>query len=232
MRRGRIATEWSDGQVATTDHLPEPGFLPRGDGAVRGGTTHDRSTPMAASASRCTFSRASRWHSCLLYELGDGERAFRGRPAVHSRQAEQSEVGRGSRTGSKRSSRSAPATTSSSASFGRRSRTWRRCACRSRARDHLRFVPAAGVPWFVALFGRDSLIASLQTALVYPELRARRRSTCSAAPGDRARRLPRRRAGQDHARAAPRRACALQADPAHALLRHRGRDAALPDRAA
>ena len=25
------------------------------------------------------------------------------------------------------------------------------------------------MPWFVALFGRDSLIASLQSALVYPE---------------------------------------------------------------
>jgi hypothetical protein len=32
----------------------------------------------------------------------------------------------------------------------------------------LQFVPAAGVPWFVALFGRDSLIVSLQNALVYP----------------------------------------------------------------
>ena len=30
------------------------------------------------------------------------------------------------------------------------------------------WVPAAGVPWFVALFGRDSLIASLQTMLVEP----------------------------------------------------------------
>jgi glycogen debranching enzyme len=30
-------------------------------------------------------------------------------------------------------------------------------------------VPAAGLPWFLALFGRDSLIASLQTVLVYPE---------------------------------------------------------------
>jgi glycogen debranching enzyme len=29
-------------------------------------------------------------------------------------------------------------------------------------------VPAAGVPWFVALFGRDGLIVSLQTAIVYP----------------------------------------------------------------
>ena len=30
-------------------------------------------------------------------------------------------------------------------------------------------VPAAGLPWFVALFGRDSLIVSLQSALVYPD---------------------------------------------------------------
>jgi glycogen debranching enzyme len=34
------------------------------------------------------------------------------------------------------------------------------------------FVPAAGLPWFVALFGRDSLIVSLQTMIVYPEFAA------------------------------------------------------------
>jgi glycogen debranching enzyme len=32
----------------------------------------------------------------------------------------------------------------------------------------LEFLPAGGVPWFVALFGRDCLIASLQNAVVYP----------------------------------------------------------------
>ncbi|MGF6786876.1 amylo-alpha-1,6-glucosidase [Paraburkholderia sp. 35.1] len=32
-----------------------------------------------------------------------------------------------------------------------------------------RLVPAAGLPWFVALFGRDSLITSLQTLLVYSD---------------------------------------------------------------
>jgi glycogen debranching enzyme len=31
------------------------------------------------------------------------------------------------------------------------------------------FVPAAGVPWFVAVFGRDSLIVSLQNLMVYPD---------------------------------------------------------------
>jgi glycogen debranching enzyme len=35
--------------------------------------------------------------------------------------------------------------------------------------DHMVFMPAAGLPWFVAPFGRDSLLASLQNILIYPE---------------------------------------------------------------
>jgi glycogen debranching enzyme len=35
--------------------------------------------------------------------------------------------------------------------------------------DHVVFLPAAGLPWFVAPFGRDSLIVSLQNILIYPE---------------------------------------------------------------
>lgn len=31
------------------------------------------------------------------------------------------------------------------------------------------FIPAAGVPWFVTVFGRDSLIVSLQNLTVYPD---------------------------------------------------------------
>jgi glycogen debranching enzyme len=31
------------------------------------------------------------------------------------------------------------------------------------------FIPAAGVPWFVAVFGRDSLIVSLQNLVVHPD---------------------------------------------------------------
>lgn len=33
----------------------------------------------------------------------------------------------------------------------------------------MHFVPAAGTPWFAALFGRDSLIASLQSLLLFPD---------------------------------------------------------------
>src|ERR1700747_2573135 len=35
--------------------------------------------------------------------------------------------------------------------------------------DHMVFLPAAGLPWFVAPFGRDSLIVSLQNTLIYPD---------------------------------------------------------------
>lgn len=35
--------------------------------------------------------------------------------------------------------------------------------------EHQFWMPAAGIPWFVAVFGRDSIIASLQTMAVYHE---------------------------------------------------------------
>jgi glycogen debranching enzyme len=35
--------------------------------------------------------------------------------------------------------------------------------------NHMVFIPAAGLPWFVAPFGRDSLLVSLQNVLIYPE---------------------------------------------------------------
>jgi glycogen debranching enzyme len=35
--------------------------------------------------------------------------------------------------------------------------------------DHKVFLPAAGLPWFLAPFGRDSLIVSLQNLLIYPD---------------------------------------------------------------
>jgi glycogen debranching enzyme len=35
--------------------------------------------------------------------------------------------------------------------------------------SHTVFIPAAGLPWFVAPFGRDTLLVSLQNILVYPE---------------------------------------------------------------
>ena len=98
--------------------------------------------------------------------------------------------------------------------------------------DHMVFVPAAGLPWFVAPFGRDSLIVSLQNMLIYPDFARGALDVLGALQAKERRRLSRRRARQDPARAALRRARAFQADPAHAVLRHGRRHAALSDHAA
>ena len=60
-------------------------------------------------------------------------------------------------------------------------------------------LPAAGLPWFMTLFGRDTLITSLQTLWVGPRL-ARRAPLARRAAGHARRRLPRRGARQDPAR--------------------------------
>ena len=36
--------------------------------------------------------------------------------------------------------------------------------------DHMVFMPAAGLPWFIAPFGRDGLIVSLQNTLILPTI--------------------------------------------------------------
>ena len=65
-------------------------------------------------------------------------------------------------------------------------------------------LPAAGLPWFMAMFGRDSLITSFQALPFAPELTATTLRALAAPAGAHGRSVPRRRAGQDPARAAPR----------------------------
>ena len=68
------------------------------------------------------------------------------------------------------------------------------------------FIPAAGVPWFVTLFGRDSLIVSMQSIAGYPEFASGALRRLSQAPGHRRRPGTGHGAGQDPARDPPRRA--------------------------
>ena len=56
--------------------------------------------------------------------------------------------------------------------------TWRRCGSRTRPFERGVFIPAAGVPWFVTLFGRDSLIVSMQGISGFPEFAAGRCAGC------------------------------------------------------
>lgn len=167
VQRGHVASRWSaeDKSLRTTyrneDFCREIAIEISGNGS-----------PPAYANGRIVFAVALKpresWHACLLYELGDGK--------VRTK---------------------APSRCMADSKFlrvGQRLEEWHREALKLQtsnelvgrlfkqaiddvaslrlpieSRGRLQFVPAAGVPWFVALFGRDSLIASLQNACVYPD---------------------------------------------------------------
>jgi glycogen debranching enzyme len=164
VRRGRITTEWSEDEQRLTTEYRNRDF-------VRAITirTGKSSAPAVFANGRISFAISlapgDAWHCCLLYDLSNGERHFA---------APQDCADLATRS---------PHATSGAA--------WRQTVPRlhtsneefyrfySQALDDMSALrlnmpgtdgevlfPAAGLPWFVAPFGRDSLIASLQTIMI------------------------------------------------------------------
>src|SRR6185312_6627607 len=167
VRRGRINTTWSQRLRRLKTTYRNKGFVRTVTTTVR---KHD-SIPVYANG-RISFAielePGDSWHSCLLYAIGDGKSVD---------EAPDHCIG-----------------ASGGALAQERLSDWRAVALKLETSneefysfyhqslddmaalrlpiegaEHLQFVPAGGVPWFVALFGRDSLIVALQNAMVYPE---------------------------------------------------------------
>jgi glycogen debranching enzyme len=166
VRRGRISSAWSEAGQRLSTVYRNRDFMRAID--VR---TRD-SEPRAVYANgRISFEISldpgSAWHCCLLYDLTDGERHFRAPHdcAHHARRSAHADSGESWR-------QSVPRLRTSNEEFYR---------FYNQALDDMTALrlpmpgtdgsvlfPAAGLPWFVAPFGRDSLIASLQTILIDP----------------------------------------------------------------
>ena len=111
------------------------------------------------------------WHRCLIYDLVEGSKRFRAsKECIHSSVASDH-------------SRNMDEWQRTVLKIQTSNEEFYRCYNQGvqdlaalrlplQGTDHMVFVPAAGLPWFVALFGRDTLIASLQTMIVYPEFAA------------------------------------------------------------
>ncbi|HJU19719.1 MAG TPA: glycogen debranching N-terminal domain-containing protein [Stellaceae bacterium] len=167
VRRGRITSHWSDARAELTVDYRHRDF--RRELSVR--RRRNSSTCVFANG-RLSFdvalAPAETWHTCLEYSVFDGKRRH-SPPKECIDEAPRSEL-------------------------IKPFEQWRNAVLKIEASDgdfqslydqaiedmaalrlpvdgthHLEFVPAAGIPWFVALFGRDSLIAALQNALVYPD---------------------------------------------------------------
>jgi glycogen debranching enzyme len=171
VRRGHITTAWSDKRQALRVTYRNKDFCRE----MIVHTANGDGEPTVNANGRLSFDIALKagqvWHRCLFYDLVDGEKSIRA-----PRQC----------TGA-----------STTTVYAGRMENWRRKVLKIHSSneefyrcfsqgvqdmaalrlpledtDHMVFVPAAGLPWFVALFGRDTLIVSLQTMIVYPEFAA------------------------------------------------------------
>jgi len=167
VRRGRIATTWSQAKQQLRTSYRNGDF-------VRAVTvTPARGRPKATySNGRLSFEvgldPGEAWHCCLLYTLADDERLFR--PPNNC--ADQHQKSRHAER-LKDWLRSVLKIRCTNEEFYRLYRQALEDMAALRlpiaGTDHKVFLPAAGLPWFVAPFGRDSLIVSLQNILIYPD---------------------------------------------------------------
>ncbi len=171
VRRGCITTSWSRKRQMLRMTYRNKDFcrevivrVGKGDG-----------DPASSANGRLSFEIALKagaaWHRCLIYELADGEKRIRAPGGCTDSSAmthHAEKVSKWQRTVLK--------ITTSNEEFYRcyNQGILDMAALRLplKGTDRMVFVPAAGLPWFVALFGRDSLIVSLQTMIVYPEFAA------------------------------------------------------------
>lgn len=171
VRRGRITTSWSQKRQALHITYRNKDF--GREVIVLAGQGHGE--PVVNANGRLSFEitlgAGEAWHRCLMYDLVDGEK----RNLAPRGCADTAEI----------------------SDYAVEMEEWRSAVLKIGASneefyrfydqgvqdmaalrlplagtDHMVFVPAAGLPWFVALFGRDTLIASLQTMIVYPEFAA------------------------------------------------------------
>ena len=166
VRRGHIDTTWSQTRQQLRTSYRNGDFVR----AVMVAPSHHR--PKATySNGRLNFQivldPGEAWHCCLLYTLEDGERIYRpphecsGQHHVKHSETLSDWL------------RSVLKIRCSNEEFYRLYRQALEDMAALRlpifGTDHKVFLPAAGLPWFVAPFGRDSLIVSLQNLLIYPD---------------------------------------------------------------
>jgi glycogen debranching enzyme len=171
VRRGHIVTSWSAKKEILRITYRNKDFCREvvvrtgdGDGA-----------PTVYANGRLSFDVSLKpgqaWHRCLIYDLVDGKKSTRA-----SRECTYSSANSAHTRNMDEWQRTVLKIETSNEEFYRcyDQGVQDMAALRLplQGTDHMVFVPAAGLPWFVALFGRDTLIVSLQTMIVYPEFAA------------------------------------------------------------
>jgi glycogen debranching enzyme len=167
VRRGRIITDWSHAHRKLRTIYRNRDF----ERAMTISAERNDSEPVYANG-RLSFEvevdPGETWHSCLLYEFSDGARHFPG-PRECADKSESSRVAHDRREWRRRVLKIRTPNDEFRRFYHQAVDDMAALRLPIEGTDNMVFVPAAGLPWFVTLFGRDSLIVSLQNMFVYPE---------------------------------------------------------------
>ncbi|MBS0560756.1 MAG: amylo-alpha-1,6-glucosidase [Proteobacteria bacterium] len=167
VRRGRITTEWSDHAQRWRTTYENGDF--RRAVAIR---TQLGGPSIIYANGRLTFDIAlapgESWHTCLLYDLTDGQHHMTA-PSVCMHEADTSNHRRSAREWQDRVLKIRTSNEEFYRFYHQAIEDMAALRLPIEGTDHMVFIPAAGLPWFVAPFGRDSLIVSLQNMLIYPD---------------------------------------------------------------
>jgi glycogen debranching enzyme len=167
VRRGRITTSWQQNEprLATTyrngDFCRELVTAPRRNVA-----------PCVYANGRISFAVAIEpgglWHTCLEYSVSDGAHHYAA-PKQCIAHARSSELGKPLEDWRKTVLKLRTSNLDFESLFQQAVEDMAGLRLPVEGTHHLEFTPAAGIPWFVALFGRDTLIAALQNTHIYPD---------------------------------------------------------------
>src|SRR5579871_5571797 len=165
-RRGQIEQIWSSDTESLTLRYSNADF----SRALRVRGAGD--SPMTYANGRLGFDielqPGATWRTCLLYDFADGER-WNAAPAEHIEDADGSTLKQAAKRWSDEVLKLESSNNAFSAAFAQAVDDMSALRLPMEGDDHLHFVPAAGLPWFVALFGRYSLVISIQSVIVHPE---------------------------------------------------------------
>ncbi len=171
VRRGRITTSWSDKRQALRIAYSNMDFrrevivhTGKGDGEPAVNANGRLSFEVSLKAGQA-------WHRCLIYDLVDGAARIRA-PQACTRSSAESDHARKMDEWQRSVLKIDTSNEEFYRCYNQGVQDFAALRLPLLGTDHMVFVPAAGLPWFVALFGRDTLIASLQTMIVHPEFAA------------------------------------------------------------
>jgi glycogen debranching enzyme len=167
VRRGRITTEWLEARQRLRTAYRN------GDFSREVAISVARSSAKAVYANgRLSFEVAlepgKSWHCCLNYTLTDGDRSFPP-PKECIAQSHKSPHAETMADWLRNVAKIETENEEFYRLFRQALEDMAALRLPIAGTDHLVFLPAAGLPWFIAPFGRDSLIVSLQNTLIYPE---------------------------------------------------------------